>query len=224
MLSGDLPLTSVNFLCCPKTFCQLPVRPGDLLSTSKTFCTARRPSVQFPCGREEFRQLLLIFRSSRKPVIFCQLSVGQDTFCQLISTSVVVGKLSVNFCRPFVRQGDLPSTSVNFPCGRQTFHHLLSTSDNFPCSQETFRHLLVLQVDLASTFRADWRLSINFCQISVQPEDLTSTFCQLSILTEDLPVAQTTGRSSVKFCELSVQLEDLPSNFCAAGRPSVNIH
>ena len=102
--------------------------------------------------------------------------------------------------------------------------HHLSTSDNFPCSQETFRHLLVRPVDLASTFRADWRPSVNFSQISVQPDYLTSDFRQLSILTEDLPVAQTTGRSSVKFRELSVQLEDLPSTFCVARRPSVNIH
>ena len=112
-------------------FCDLSMPPGDLASNFVTF-------VKFPFFQETFLDL----QSS----VSCQC--GRDTFCQLISTLVAARKLSVNFCRSFVRQEDLPSTSVNFPCGRQVFHHLLSTSDNFLCSQQTFRHRLVQPVEL----------------------------------------------------------------------------
>ena len=99
---------------------------------------------------------------------------------------------------------DLPLTPVNLPYDQETIHQLLST------------------------FCATGRHSINFCQLSVQPEDLPSTSCSA-------------GRHSINFFEVSVRPGDLlstsfnnpcgqetfwpiPSIFCTAERPSVNFH
>ena len=115
-----------------------------------------------------------------------------------------------------MRPGDIPSDSVNFPCG----YHLLP-----------------------STFRAAERSSMNFHQHSVWSEafyQLQSTFHATVETFIHLPSTfHTTRRSSVKCCQVSVQLGDfqstyvnflcnhetfrrIPSTFRAAGGPSVN--
>ena len=90
-----------------------------------TFCTAERPSVNFP-----------------------KLSGISRNFRQLPSTFRVARRHSVNFCQLSVRPGDFPLISVNFPCGHKSFREvsvcpndLPSTSVNFLCILYTFRHL-----------------------------------------------------------------------------------
>ena len=136
--------------------------------------------------------------------------------------------------------GDIPSTSVNFPCGRETFRQhpstvraagrplstfhaavgLLLTSSNFPCDSGIF-------CELTSIFCTAGRLSDNVHQISVHPGDALSTsinfkcsldtFCQLSMLPGDLPL------TSVKFLHGWEAFRLLLSTSCAARRFSVNL-
>ena len=99
----------------------------------------------------------------------------------------------------FVPPSDLPSTPVNFPCGRETFRKLssasllpgdvLSTSVNFPYCQETFNKYFVRPEHLQSTFRA-------VC--------ITSS-----------------RKTTVYLRQLYLQLELLPT-FFAVRRPSIN--
>ena len=119
----DFPSTSVNFrqlLCGPETFRQLPStvrtarrqsiklrqfskQPVDIPST---FYTAGRFSVNSPCRWENF----------------CQISMKPGDLCQLPSTFRATVGPSVNFCQLPMWSGDLPSTSLNCPCGQETIH------------------------------------------------------------------------------------------------------
>ena len=143
---------TVNFrlhLCCRGIFCQLQstlrtagrpliyfrhqfVRPEDLPST---FRVARRPSVNFTCGVQTFRQLNLL-----------NVQPGD-----LLSTSFNFVCGQETFRQHFLRSEDLLCTSVNFIYGRENFRRLLSNflANGRPfvnfcqllCSQETFRYL-----------------------------------------------------------------------------------
>ena len=113
----------------------------------------------------------------------------------------------------FVQPGDLPPTSVNFPCDQEVFSQLPSnfhaasrsppTSVNLPCCWEIFRQLFMRPVGLPIT-------SGNFSCDSATFRELPSTFLA-------------SRRPSVQFCQLSVQQRELPSksvnfpcdqNFC----------
>ena len=98
-------------------FCQISVPPRKHPSTSvnclfhrenfsplmSSFCAARRPSVNFPCDWDAFRQFTSTFRATGMlSVNSRQLSVRQR---DLLSTSINL------------LPGDLPSTSVHFLCG-----------------------------------------------------------------------------------------------------------
>ena len=170
MQPGDLLSTSVNFLCSLETFLhvlftfcaagrpsdnihQLSVRPGDLPPTS----------IKFPCGRKtsvNFR--LLSVWPGDLPSIYVNLLCGREIFCQLLSTFCTGWRPSVNFCQLNMQSEKLPSTL-------RVARRLPSTSFNFPCGRESFRQL-------PSTFRAAGRPSENFHQISEQLGYLPSTF------------------------------------------------
>ena len=78
-----------------------------------------------------------------------------------------------------MRAGNLPSTSVNILCSRETFRQLpsaeilvhlavfSSTSVNFLCGWE--------MCQLSWMFRAAWRPSFNFSKLSERPGDFLST-------------------------------------------------
>ena len=156
---GDAPSTfrvagrpSVNF-------CQLPMWPGVLTSTS----------INFLFGRENFRKLPSIFHAA---VCLC---VQPEIFCQLSSTFCAAMRPSVNFCHLSMRLEDCPSTFIvartpsvhlsHFLCCQETFRQLPSTlratrrhslnSVNFLCRQKIFHHLSMRPYDLPST-------SVNF--------------------------------------------------------------
>ena len=144
--AAGFPSTFVNFTSVSETFHQLSVRPQDLPSTSINILSVR--------GKHFVRKLDL-------PLNFRQLSVWPRV---LLSS--------------FVHQQDLQSSSVNIPCSRG----LPSTSINFPCVRETFRELSLWQrgllsdfcvaVDILSTFFASAQPSVNFRHLSVHPLDL----------------------------------------------------
>ena len=101
-----------------------------------------------------------------------------------------------------MQTGDLPSTSVNFGCGRETFCKFLSTfrtdrraSINFLCGRETFRQL-------PSTFCVTGIPFVNFRQHSVRPGDFPS------------------ATPNFQCCQ---KFRQLPSTFRVVIRPSVNI-
>ena len=114
-------------MCGYKTIHQLSVQPGDLPSNfdtfpcevevfhqfPSTFCTAERPSVNFPqifVTSRELRQLSSTFRMARRPSFyFCQLSAQQGDLPS-----------SLTFCAA-------SSSSIKFSCGLETFCQLLST-------------------------------------------------------------------------------------------------
>ena len=122
-----------------------------------------------------------------------------------------------------MRVADFPSTSINFPCSRETFCQLSTTfrDDRRPSVNfcQLFVRLEVLPSTLyaafrqfPSTFCSAMRPFVNFHQLSVQPED----FCRLAMRAGDLPsyYAKFTCRCET-FCQL-------PSAFRVASRLSVN--
>ena len=122
----------------------------------------------------------------------------------LSSTFRAASRPSDNFRQLSVQVEDLPSTSINFPCSRETFRQL------------------------PPILCAAWRPSINLRQLSVQPEDLPSTsvhfsccrqtFRQLFVSPGDIP------STSVNFpCSRETFIQ-LPSTFLSGGTLFVNIH
>ena len=98
-------------------------------------------------------------------------------------------RLSLNFCKLSMQPGDLLLTSVNFPCGQETFHQLPSSFRAAGRPSATFHELSVRQGDpplisvifpfrresfreIPSSFFAVGRPSVNFCQVSVRTGDL----------------------------------------------------
>ena len=119
---------SVNCTCSQKTLCLLFVQPGDLPSTSVNFPLQLGDSliisVNFLYHQENFCQCLSTLHAVSKTTI--NFPCGRETFRQLLSTFCAAGRPSVNFCQLSVRPGDIPSTSVYFPCGQENFGQLLS--------------------------------------------------------------------------------------------------
>ena len=151
MRLGDIQSTSVNIPCSRETFCQL-------LSSVRV---ARRPSVDFPYGWDNLREL---------PSTFLQPGDFLSTFINFSCSQITFYQLSV-------WPGDLLTTSVNSPGGRETFHQPPSTfrtvgrpSFNFPFSKETFRQL-------SSTFSAGGRTSIKILCGQETYHQLPSNFC-----------------------------------------------
>ena len=128
---------------------------GYLLSTS----------VNFLCGREIFRQLLVQtgdFTSTSINFPCCQKTVRQ-----LSSTFCVAVRPSVNFRQLSVRLEDCPSTciaaripSVHSRRPSVWLGDLPLTFNNFLCCPETFRQL-------PSTLRTTRRYSLNFINFCV---------------------------------------------------------
>ena len=143
--SGYIPCGWETFCQLASTFCvavipsvhfrQLYVPPGDLASTSVLFCAFRRPSVNFRVAMRPsvyFRQLsvqprdfLSAFCAIVAPSVkLSQLPMRLETFCQLPSIFHSAGGPSVSIRQLSVRPRDLPSTSVNFLYGWETFCQL----------------------------------------------------------------------------------------------------
>ena len=142
MRPGDCPSTSITYCVDGRpcvNFCRLSVWPENLLSTLRVagrlsvnfLQLSLRPgdlsssSVNFPFGWETFRQLSLTFRVAGRPSFkFHHLSMRPG---ELPSTFLVSRKHSVNFQQLYVPLEDIVSTSVNFPCSRETFCQLFQT-------------------------------------------------------------------------------------------------
>ena len=92
-------------------FCQLSVRPGELLSNS----------VNFPCGQKRFHEFSV--RPGNFPSSSINFPCCRETFCQVPSNLCVAGRLSVNLSTFSV----VRRLSVNFLCSQETFRQLLST-------------------------------------------------------------------------------------------------
>ena len=171
-------------------------------------------------------------------------------FHHLPSTSCVIGRPSVNFpCgrgpsinfhQHSMRPRNLPLTSDNIPCGRETLctlpsalcaagkhsvmvcqlsvqlGHLSSSSVNFPCHLNAF-------CPLPSTFSVTGRPSVNFVSLLCCREtfnQVPSIFREVRRPFVSLPFCRVpsvkifaAGRSSVNFRQLSMQLRDLLSTF-----------
>ena len=198
-----LPSTSVNFL-----------QPLELHST---FCASVGPSVHFPCICRTFRQLPSTLSASAGPCIkflcvsgtFSQLSVRSWYLPSVWSALRVCAVPSVNFHQYFVHPWDLPKRSVRLM-------DLPSTSVNYPCGLGTYCQLSVHPRDLQSTFWPSAGSFINFqCGLGTfrqhfwRPWDLPSTSVNFPCL-----------RGA--FGQLSVRLQDFPSTFPVARGPSVN--
>ena len=138
-----------------------------------------------------------------------------------------------------MQPGDLQSILVNFPCIQNKFRL-------FPCDLETFRQLpsTILRVRRHSVnFRAARRPSINlstscaagrpvvnFCKLSVQPEDLPSIFDNLpcdriSLNFHQFPMQSGDFSSFVKFLCIPETFHQIPSTVLAARRfPSTSVN
>ena len=116
-------------------------------------------SVNFPCSRRTFLQLLFTFRATLE---FC-VNLSQFSVCLRDLQSIFRGFVG-------------PSDKLH----QLSFHlwPISSSSVNFSCVCRTFRLL-------PSTFCAG--PFINFCQISLRPEDSVSTSGQISFFPQDLP-------------------------------------
>ena len=177
VLPGELPSTSFNSYEWPEflpstscacgrpsvNLCLLTVRPVDLLST---FCTSGKPSVNFrqlSVPLSDLPSIFIIFLCG--PKTFLQLLCSRENLRHLPSTFRTAERLSVNFPLISMPPGDLPSTSVNFPCSRQIFRHL---------SMQSAGRSSVIFLEILSNSNADWRPSAKFCQLSQGPRDLPS--------------------------------------------------
>ena len=146
-VSGRISSTFINISCDSGTF-------SELLSISMQLGDLQSIPCNFQCSRETFRKLPSNIRSARK--LSVNFLCGRKTFCQLPVSFRVAGRLSVNFCELSVRQIDLPSTSVYFPCDRKTFRH--------------FHQLFLRPGDFPSTYvnlLCGRGPSLKFCQLSI---------------------------------------------------------
>lgn len=110
---------------------------------------------------------------------------------------------------------DHPSTSTNFPCGRESYRELseplgkLSSSLSFLYVRETFHYY-------SSTFRFAGRPSVKFCQLSVPAGTLPPS-------SVNFPYSRETYSTSVHLLSGLEAFRQVPSTLRAARRPSVNI-
>ena len=134
---------------------------------------------------------------------------------------------------------DLPSTSINFLCDRDTIHQLLSTFRAVRRHSVNFCLLSVRPEDLLPTCRLTGRPSVNFSEVSVQTEDLPSTsgyfLCGRETFRKLSSTFRAIGRTSVNFCAARrhsvdnpcacVNFRQLPSMFRAAkSLPSTSLN
>ena len=154
---------SVNIPCCSGAFCQL----------LSPFCAAKEPPITFPCGCRIFPQLFV--QPQNLPPNSCAATGPSVDLCQrsvppldLPSTLRLAVGPSFNFCQLSVQLHVLPSTfpaaylSINFPCCRGIFRQLPSA----------FCAAMIPSIN----FYAAEGPSVNFCQLSVQPQGLATTF------------------------------------------------
>ena len=165
-LPGELPWTSVNIcvairpsvniLCAPETYrlLRLPsLRPGDIPWTF----------FNFACGRETLRKFPSSFRAAERfAVDLSQLSLQLDDILVAATPSMqprdfVIRRHSFNFRQISMRQVDLLSTSVNFPCRWETFRQLLLTFHTAERLAVNFRQLPMRPGNFSSPFRASRR-------------------------------------------------------------------
>ena len=152
-----------------------------------------------------------------------------------MSTFRAVGRLFINY---LYGGGDLPSCSNNFPCQRETFHHLQSTfvlTGDLPSTSINFLCVRQIFCQCPRNFCAAGRTFGNFCQLSAQSVNLSSTYVKfhaagrLSVnfpsdwgtFCQNLSTFRAAGRPSINLRQMSVQLGDfrqLSSTFCAARR------
>ena len=147
MWAGGLLSASINFLCRLETFCQ----------HRSTLLAAGRPSVNFLYIRESFHKLTSTFRAARRSLNFRQISAWP---------------------------GDLPLKSVKFPYDRETFGQFPSILHVAGRLSINFHQHSVWPNNRLSTFRAagrssikfpnEWGCSVNICQLSVRPGNLSS--------------------------------------------------
>lgn len=142
----------------------------------------------------------------------------------------------INFCQLSMRLRNLPSNTVHFPCGHWAicefsltlcaatgppinFSPIPSTYRDAVESSVNFCQLFMQPRDLTSTsvnFQAAARPPINFQQLSAQLCDLHVYFHQLSMLPCDPP------STFVNFPCCCVTLHQHLSTFCSATGPSIN--
>ena len=187
----DFPTTSVNFTCGHRNFGQLSVQPQDLLSTSANFlcnrATCRKHSVLM-------RVLLSTFRASVVPSMNIQYVRGLSVNFRAALRN------SVNSCQFSMHPQDLPSTSVNFPCVRKTFHQLSVV-------RSTFRQI-------PSTFCTSTGPFINFRLLSVCTRNHLSTLCGAMGHSVNSPWSHGTFRLLLStFCCFCRTICKLPSTY-----------
>ena len=212
----------VNFKRVHMTICQLSVHPRDI---QLTFRASMGLSVSFHQFSVHLWEHASNFNASVRHSVNFPFVCG--TFRQLWSTLRVSAVPSVNYRQHFVHPRDLlkrsvqlldlPSTSVNYPCGigsfcqlsvhprglQSTFCAPTGSSINFPCSLGTFRQHFALPWDLPST-------SVNFpCSVGPSVKFLCGcgTCRQHSLWPEDDPSTFLVSAGlSINFRELSVGL------------------
>ena len=199
---------SFKFSCGRETIRQLP----------STFSAAGMPSFNFCKVSMRPEDLLLTFRATGWTFInLCQLSVRPE---DLPSTFYVAGRPSVNFWYHYLQTGDILSTfssfcatnwpSVKFP-PLSMLGDLPLTSVNFPCCRDC--------VNFCHNYHATEKLPVNFHQLSMWPGYLPSTFVNFPCDQETFYKIPSTmcaaGRPCVKFCQFSIRPGDLqfPSTF-----------
>lgn len=187
------------------------MRPGDVLSTFvNLLCgwkTFRQPTVNFPCTRETFPQLLSTsVWPGDLPRTARNFPCSQEAVCQPPSNLRVAKKPSINFCQLFIQLGDFASTGVNYLLGLETFLNFrqhfvwpvdpLSTSINL-CAART------PSVNFRQFFREATGLFVTFHQITEWPQDLLSI--SINYLCDCRTFYQLFGRSQI--------FRQLPSTF-----------
>ena len=128
-------------------------------------------------------------------------------------------------CQFCVLQRDLPSTFVNLPCARETFHKLSLT---FYASMGTFVKYIYGSIQHSSTLYPSVRHSVNSPFVHATFHQLPSTFClsEENILCGSWTFRLTSDNflcGCVTFCQLSVRLRYHPSCFSASAGYSVNV-
>ena len=172
------------------------MRPRDLPSNFRATVLLCNLSayVNFTFVRRTICQLSV--QQSDIPSIFVHPRDSSPTFSAFAGSSVSFHQLSV---RPL----NIPSTSINIPCGHGTFHQFS-----------------VQLRDLSPTFRASEGPSINFpyvrgrsvnfCQLSVWLRDYQIFMCQRNILSSSANIRAASG-PSINLRQLSMRLQNLLS-------------
>ena len=195
------------------------MHPQHIPSTFINFLFATRPFINL-------RQLPV------RPLVLTGPSVNfkclRMIFRQIPSTFSASARPSCNFCQLSVQLWDISSKFDNFPCGCETLCQLL-------VRPRCLGQLFVQQKDHLSNFYVAAGPSVNFHELSVQPQDLLSisvnSLCACGTFHQLPSTVRAVVRHSVIYLLLSLRSRNLPLtsvNFlCFLGtfRPfSVNFH